>query len=212
MLTAGRIALTRDVTIAGLGANRLAVSGGGVSQIFYVGSAARASITGLTLTGGRSAAGGGAIESLGTLSLAGVAVTSSTAESNGGGISSGGSLDLVDVTIAGNASRDGGGVYSTVALTAANVTFSGNAGTFGGGVQVNGGTAVLRNVTAFANLGAARSWTGAGGSIPGNGGGLYRRGGTITLVNSLVAGNWLGDVNQAKTTSRARLTRRAGTT
>lgn len=174
------------------------VNAGGASRVFEVDNLVSASISGLTITGGNAGSG------------------------NGGGIQNYGSLALTDCTVSGNSANGsypggfGGGVSSSyAALSLTNCTVSGNSATYCGGVCVNGGKATLVNCTVSGN-----SAQGTGGllaedggaatlincTISGNSanspfgisyGGLYAQyfsGGTITLGNTIVAGNTPLDV------------------
>src|SRR5437016_1716591 len=60
-LTNGQLTITRDVTIAGLGASQLTISGNAASRIFDISGSATVSIAGLTLTHGLATDNGGAI-------------------------------------------------------------------------------------------------------------------------------------------------------
>src|SRR5262245_17475613 len=58
-LTGGQLNVTRSVTIAGLGQDKLTVSGGNASRVFAVSAGAAVTIDSLTITNGKAAAGGG---------------------------------------------------------------------------------------------------------------------------------------------------------
>jgi Matrixin/PKD domain/Right handed beta helix region/Periplasmic copper-binding protein (NosD) len=192
-LTTGQLILTDSATttITGKGANLLSVSGNNASRVFQVNAGATAAMSGLTITGGNSATGGG-ISNNGTLSLSNFIVSGNTASSGfgGGGIVNNGALTLTDGTISGNTApnRGGGGfsnIYSAVA-TLTNITVSGNSSGSGGGVSDDGGnsggpglTLTMTNCTVSNNT-----------ATQFGGGGLFTiRGGTITLVNCTVSGN-----------------------
>ena len=80
---------------------------------------------------------------------------------------------------------NGGGIFSNGAsLTIENTTISGNRSSlFGGGIDAAGATASLRNVT------ISRNTADYDGGPDGNGGGIIRAVGTLTLANTIVAGN-----------------------
>jgi hypothetical protein len=83
-LTSGVLSINQNLNIDGPGAGRLAVSGGGTSQVFDVASGANVTIAGLTITGGVSTSGfGGGIVNSGNLTLAGTVVTDNESEGNG---------------------------------------------------------------------------------------------------------------------------------
>jgi hypothetical protein len=86
----GTIALTDavpaigdDLTIAGPGAEQLAVSGDNAYQVFHIASGAAVTITGLTVRDGSATSGGG-ILSEGDLHLSAAHVFSNSAVSGGG--------------------------------------------------------------------------------------------------------------------------------
>ncbi len=109
-----------EVTIAGHGAGRSVVNGGGAlglgDRIFQVHAGGSLSLSQLTVTGGSTATGeaGGGISILadGVLSLDEVAVASNSAGGVGGRIASTGNLTVTDSVVALNHATDGGGVHS----------------------------------------------------------------------------------------------------
>ncbi len=87
-LTSGALDVTKSLDIDGPGASQLAVSGGGNSEVFDVSSGTTVTISGLTITGGSAAQGGG-IYNAGALTLDHDAMTANQAGGNvadGGGI------------------------------------------------------------------------------------------------------------------------------
>ncbi|MEZ6070093.1 MAG: G8 domain-containing protein [Pirellulales bacterium] len=128
--------------------------------------------------------------------LRGLALTGGDSASSGGAINSYESLTLVDSVVWGNsAAAHGGGIYARIytggKLQIDNSTVSGNrAGANGGGIwmqAVVGATAAIRNSTVAHNTADADSSGDAGGGLWV--GSLY----VPTLVNTIVAGNVLGD-------------------
>src|SRR5581483_1623542 len=77
-LTSGQLNITKNITITGLGANELTVSGSGSSRVFDVSSGVTASISGLAIANGLADQGGGVLNA-GNLSLSGVALTGNEA-------------------------------------------------------------------------------------------------------------------------------------
>lgn len=162
----GNITISHSVTIQGLGANRLAVSGGSAASkggIFYIkGSYYSVGISGLTLTNGNATYGG-------ALGVHGF-------DNN---------VTLSYVVLENNhASTGGGGVYTprgTVTVT--HSTISGNsAGSLGGGIDSNYGAVTVIDSTIYGNS------AGTSGGSAGSGGGLYVRG-PLTVNNSTISGN-----------------------
>ena len=80
-------ALTIDtnVTITGLGAANLAISGNNAVEVFNIASGVTASISGLTVENGTATRGGG-IDNNGTLTLANSTLAGNSAADSGGGI------------------------------------------------------------------------------------------------------------------------------
>ncbi|MEM9222098.1 MAG: choice-of-anchor Q domain-containing protein [Pseudomonadota bacterium] len=144
----------------------------------------------------------------GTATLDKLTITGGSA-SNGAGVSvaSGANLTLTNATVRDNtATATAGGILVAGTLTAVNATFAGNSALGGGGVVVNaGGNATLANTTVFGNSatqglagGIANSGTLelTSSTVTSNsatvvtGGLLSQVGGTTTVTNSIVAGNF----------------------
>jgi len=165
-LTSGEIDITDSLTIDGPGAAMLSVSGNDSSRIFYIYNPAVApvdvTISGLTLTDGRSfvsgntvASRGGAINAVGeNLTIEDSVVKDSQAAGDGGGIASAGAaLNIRNTTIRMNDAQiltstvpiagqggDGGGVFANDSTGVAldTVTLERNdAGFDGGGIQIS---------------------------------------------------------------------------
>jgi CSLREA domain-containing protein len=173
-------------TIQGPGADLLTVSGNDASGVFEI-EGGSAALSGLTVTGGKADTGGG-LANFGTLVLTNCIVSGNAANKLGGGLYNGGTATLSNCTVSGNNAqlRLGGGLYNhaggTLSLT--NCTVSGNTANVAGGLY-NGGAATLTNCTVSGNSAAIL------------GGGLFIFGVTITLTNTIVAGNPGGDVHGA---------------
>jgi hypothetical protein len=168
MLTTGQLAITRPVMVQGPGAGLVTVSGGLTSRIFSVddGSAATSmavSLSGMTLTNGRSSIEGGAIYLHSeNLTLNGLVITGNS-----------------------SATGSGGGIYvadKSAVLTIADSTLSNNTaglGMSGGGLRVDGAATV--NITRTVISGNVASLSG---------GGIYfNNGGSLTITDSTVSGN-----------------------
>ncbi len=163
-------------TITGPAAS-VTVDAGGLSRVFQVDGSVNASISGMTISGGSTASGGGLYNS-GTTALTGVTLSGNSA-SDGGGLWSSGTAFLTNCTVSGNsAGGHGGGVYSYYGATVlTNCTVSGNSASSGGGLRIYSGTATLTNCTV------------SGNSSRTSGGGLSLVGGTTTLTSCTVSGN-----------------------
>jgi CSLREA domain-containing protein len=198
LLTSGSMTISSALTILGPGANVLAVNGGGTDRLFLVMGNSVKTISGLTLTNGHAVGsdnngGGGAIFNLGggpidelnsTLTLDRCAITGSTADTFGGGILNFGTLNLLNSTVSGNTANGnqtgGGGIGNAGQLTIINSTLSGNSApnaSGGGGGLTNGSPAFIFNSTITGN----QAGSVAGGISSGNF--------TVTLQNTIVAGN-----------------------
>ncbi len=119
VLTTGQLTITNPLTINGPGANQLAVSGNQSSRVFQIGTAAVASISGITIRDGISASnfypyynGGGGILNFGTLRLSQCVFTNNNVPADG----------------------PGGAIYNTLSLTVENCDFSNNTGGVGGAI------------------------------------------------------------------------------
>ena len=119
-LTSGVLAIGDNLTIDGLGASALAVSGGGSSQVFSVSNGATVTISGLTITGGLASSG------------------------DGGGIFNAGTLTLQSCTVTGNLSTGmapdyGGGIFNTGTLTIGQSVITDNQAQGNSGFAAGGG-------------------------------------------------------------------------
>jgi len=167
-----------SLTITGTGADRLIISGGGVTGVFS--SAAVFTVSGVTITGGLSSGGGGVLVSGGTATIRGVVFANNTATSSrGGGIyfTGGTNHRIENSTFSGNTTTgsNGGAIATSVDLTVINTTISGNSAvSFGGGIHNDGGTLTLRNCTITGNTAV--------------GGGIFIQAG-LNIGNTIIAGN-----------------------
>jgi len=198
-LTAALPVLTRNICIQGPGANLLTVHGAGGS-VFAVQSGTTVTLSGLAITGG--VGHGGGIYNQGTLTLNNDTVHGNAAgdPTNGGGTGAGiwndvgAILTLNGSTVSGNsaignlsyAASNGGGIANYGTLTLNNSTVSGNSASqgFGGGISnaLDVSVLTLNDSTVSANS--------ATGSI----GGVDNRG-TLTIRNTIIAGNTSGDLS-----------------
>src|SRR5271166_2962234 len=212
LLTSALPALSTDMVISGPGPSALRVARSGASQtpafrIFTVGRGAVIKITGLTITGG-SAADGGGIGNAGSLSLVNTTISGNSAvgpplsseATLGGGIENSGTLSVTDSTFSGNSAsggflsfESGGGIGNSGTLSVTDSTFSSNSATSaitpdlsaggaasGGGIG-NSGTLSVTNST----------FSGNSASVDGGGGGIGNFGTltVATVTNSTFSGN-----------------------
>lgn len=203
-LTSGAISITDNVTIHGLGASSLAVSGSDSSRIFDVSGNITASIDNLALVHGRSAINGGAIQNLNsTVNLSFDSFAFNHAASAGGAIASGPAshLNVTQSQFSFNTSDNVGGAiaaYGTTSVT--NTLFGENSAVGWGGAVFNMGLSTdLSHDTFTAN--ETTSASGAGGAVmswlsdinmgadtfslnsSANGGGYAQLGG-VSVINS----------------------------
>ena len=183
--------LGKTLTIAGPGANVLEVRGsqaGAGYRVFNISSGVTVNISGLTISNGNDALGGGGINNAGTLNLSNSTVKGNLTTGAGAGINNTGTLNITGSTISNNvATASGGGILNSATgiLTLKNSTISTNTSNGGantGGGISNAGTATLINVTVAANT--------LGGGINSTG--------TTNLSNTLIADNTTGsdaDIN-----------------
>ncbi|MGH7789821.1 MAG: choice-of-anchor Q domain-containing protein [Candidatus Binatia bacterium] len=187
------LVIDQNLTFAGPGAHRLMVRGDGHQRLFRVTPGHTVSLRGMTLRDGRSEGSGGAVlNDGGTLEIADCVIEGNRAAA-GGGIANEnfGTVTVLRSTVANNlatgsfANGTGGGISTAHRLTVVDSTISGNrvaAGTHnGGGVwSLASVPVVINNSTITANAAAG---TGSAGGV--------RREliGTLTLRNSIVAGN-----------------------
>jgi hypothetical protein len=162
-LTSGQLTIDKKLTIRGPGADRLTVHQTTPNvRVFDVtaGSGIDVNISGLKITGGNDAGGGGGVTNEGgaTLTLFEVEITGNNTTGSGAGVRNViGSLNIQNSTIAGNA-----------------------AGATGGGVQYQGGSGLITNSTISANLA-----TTAGGGLRV----AFTSGSGVTVRNSTISNN-----------------------
>jgi len=185
LLTSGELQIFTDgVTINGPGAGTLAVNGNGSSRVFENFALGYITISGFTITNGRSDGGGGIRNSAGHPNIGGYGLTvtnctiSGSAADYGGGIL--GSLTISNSTISGNSARYGGGICNLGGgVRISNSTISGNLADVDGGGVYNSGAlgefvfSIIENSTI------------GGNSASGNGGGIYNSSNGLGQIRGL---------------------------
>jgi len=180
ILTSGQLAIASDLTIVGLGANQLTISGNDASGIFDILAPATVNISNLTVSSGAAITGGGLyIEGGGSFVSLSQCIFSNNLATNGSGgaisdvgSANAGSLTIDECTFVNNTAAQSGGAIdaSGVDLTLLSSTFVGNdvdgqgdsgGGSGGGAISLSAGLATILNST-FANNGAP---FGNGGAI-----------------------------------------------
>lgn len=184
--------IAHPLTIDGLGADKLAISGNGTSRVFRINSGVNVAIRGLAISDGSSNEGGGIYNDGGTLTLENTVVSNNTSTDYGGGLySKNGNVTILASTFAENLGQRGGGfrfqMTENSVLTIDSSTFvgnkaiySGNAG-YGGAIFVSGGNtttpAQIRNSTFSDNFATTRN------------GGLRIDGSKVQIFNSTITLN-----------------------
>jgi predicted outer membrane repeat protein len=197
-LTLGALAITNGVTITGPGATNLTIDGNGLDRVFVVGKVftqdlgLNVSLSGLTVTGGSAAFGGGLLN-FGTLALTDCVVRNNAATANGGGgLYNDGALTLTGCTFNGNTTHGpgataGGGLdnISAGTVSASDCTFADNTATRSGPAVGSG--AGLANSGAMTISGSTFS----GNSAASDGGAIYNDG-ALTVSTTTFSGNSAG--------------------
>ena len=185
------------MTIAGNGASNTVISGNGAVRVFEVGSDETVTLSGMTITGGSAATGGGIRNLNGTLTVTDCVISGNAAtltglgQQGGGGIQvsssvgSSATLTVINTTISGNsAGASGGGIWSSAGntLTVTNSTISGNSALSGGGIYTLAALNLNNSIVANST----------------SGGDCSRGLGTVNAQNSLIESD-LGCVNGTNT-------------
>ena len=198
ILTNGKLAISKSMSVLGKGANLTTVSGNNVSRVFLIEqNLANVTISGLTIANGYGGVfeGGGGLQNLstGTVNLTNCAFTNNNSINfgYGGGLEDespgGGTLNITGCTFSGNNAREGGAIKirsNTVNVT--NTTISGNTASKqnGGGIANDEGALTITNSTITGNTSNGSLFgTSAGGVIN------MTANGTTTVKNSIIAGN-----------------------
>ncbi len=188
-------------SIVGSGASALTVQGGGAASnfsIFAINAGTTASLTGLTISGGRAVNGGG-INNAGNLTLSNSILSGNSVSLNGGGLYNATTSTAAvssttfqnnsavepDPIISGNTTTypprtSGGGIYnaSNNATSVNNSTFTGNSADFGGGIDNDSNASIMVGNSTFT------------GNSADYGGGIENYGtGTLTINSSTFTHN-----------------------
>ncbi len=191
-LTLGELVIDKSLTINGLGADELSVSGNNASRVFNVNDGDSVNqievvIEGLTITGGNAAGedfsqqSGGGIFNRESLELSNSTISGNSSEDEGGGIANydGSTLKVIDSTISDNsAGGDGGGITNRGTLIVKNSTISGNTSNDQGGGIYSQSTVEVKNSTISGNTASE------------SGGGIHNSGdGTVEVIDSTILDN-----------------------
>jgi hypothetical protein len=168
----GPLSITKSLTIQGLGANQLAVSGGNATQVFNIAASTTVSISGLSIENGLAQ---GANASVGPDVPATVG--------QGGGIFNRGVLTLTNDVVTGNQAQGGNGNTGT---TASNKF---GADGQGGGLFNSAGTVTLTNDVFSHNTAQGGQGVGSRGGGFGDGGAVYSTGGSLAITGGSSTNN-----------------------
>ena len=200
-LGGNELLIDKDIAIdAGSLPGGVAVSGSGQSRVFHIALGATVAMTGVTITGGRTAdlphdteevaEDGGGILVAGALTLRGCRVignVSGFSEIDGGGgdgggiaVLSGGRLTIEDSEVRNNSTNGGRSAVRFESGTSFRSIGDGG-GVYAAGAEVS----ILRSVISGNSAGS--------GTFGGRGGGIYNAGGTVSIIESEISGNQAGD-------------------
>ncbi|MEW5985729.1 MAG: choice-of-anchor Q domain-containing protein [Chloroflexota bacterium] len=202
----GDLDITGNLTLNGAGASTTTINGNGTvtgDRVLHVLSPAVATISGVTMSGGRVNGTGGGVHNASHLTLQNCTVTSNTTTgsyNDGGGVYSGlgAVLTVESCTVSSNTGYEGGGIYSYDEITVMGSTITRNTATAssGGGMSLGGGTiqsSAISNNTASSDGGGVYNGYGAltiesstftANTTSDSGGGLGNAFGDLTITNS----------------------------
>ena len=128
----------------------ITITGGNTASGGGIFNSGTVTVTDSTISGNTAFAQGGGINNTGTVTVTGSTIsgnTATTANSGfGGGIFNvGGTVTVTDSTISGNTAFAGSGIYNDGTVTVTDSTISGNTASFGGDIY-NGGTVTVTDV------------------------------------------------------------------
>jgi CSLREA domain-containing protein len=177
----GTLTVTNSTITGNQTANGFNSEGGGIYNTSSL------TVTNSTISNNKSGTGGGGLHNnSGTVTLTNTTISGNQSITAGGGINSFGTTNIFSCLISNNTANAGGGIESGNVLKIANTTISDNKSTGVGGGLHYSSTVVLTNVTITNNRSDSDN---SGGE---QGGGISRNFGTVTLKNTLVAGNFRG--------------------
>ncbi|MEH2264703.1 Calx-beta domain-containing protein [Nostoc sp.] len=173
----GGIYSNSNVTVSNsiISGNTTNTNGGGIYS-------SSVTVSNSIISGNTANTNGGGIYSTTSATVSNSTLSGNTASTRGGGIYSS-NTTISNSTFSGNTANDnGGGIFSSSLLTISNSTISSNrAKNSGGGIYTSNAT--VSNSTIFGNTADSDN------NGTGNGGGIFRSGGTVNISNSIIAGN-----------------------
>ena len=169
-LTSGELLVNKNLTIQGLGASQLTISGDNLSRVFEVANGKKGptqfALSGLTISNGVGVAAAG---------------SSKSTDGSGGGIlvDAGAALTVNNSTLSGNKANIGGGIFNstgTVMVTGCILSSNSALNGDGGGIRNGGGTLTVTGSTL------------SGNTAKNSGGGIFSQG-TLTVSGSTLSSN-----------------------
>jgi CSLREA domain-containing protein len=213
------ISITADLTINGLGANVLTISGNQANRIFSTPTGVALTLDGMTIRDAAAGPTAGAISNSGTMTISNCILTQNSAAGGGptvegGAITNSGTLTISYSTLSNNSASSfvgkGGAISNSGTLTIIRSTLSGNtthstssgngSASYGGAIFNSGSNAVVNliNSTLSGNSAVGGSSTPFGGAQA-FGGAIYNAAsgqGVVRLTNCTLSGNFVtgGDI------------------
>jgi hypothetical protein len=201
-LTTGELLVDKRITIAGPGAENLAIDGSSKDRVFYIASGRTVTISGLTIINGYTTGFGGGIHNdHASLTLNNCTVTANNGSgSQGGGIyndaenSGSASLEISNSSVTNNS---GGGIYNDAlggGVATLNITDSSLNNNYSGGAILSRGWLCTFCGHGTATVQITNSSITGNGSTP-YGGAIYSDTGgpccptTVSIANSTISGN-----------------------
>ena len=194
MAARGDLDIRDDLRIVGAGSGRTIIDAGGLDRVFEVFPGIRLDLSGVTITGGVTAAlfaGGGGILSSGIVSMTDTVVAGNSAFLGGGIENDRGTLTMTRSAVTGNAAQatlfSGGGIVNVnhAAMWITDSTVSENSAPSSGAGIFNSNTSalVIHNSTISGNSASSDHTNTKGGAIHNS------SSSTLELVNTTVSGN-----------------------
>ncbi len=206
------ILISQDLTMNGLGANVLTISGNQATRIFSTQTGVTVMLDGLTIRDGAAGPSAGAIDNSGVMTVSNSILTQNAAAgggptAQGGAINNVGTLTIIHSTLSNNSATSsvgrGGAISNSGTLTITDSTLSGNSthstasgngsASHGGAIFNSGSNAVVNliNSTLSGNSAVGGSSTPFGGAQA-FGGAIYNAAGgqgVVRLTNCTLSGN-----------------------
>ncbi|MCE5285133.1 MAG: hypothetical protein LLG02_04685 [Pelosinus sp.] len=182
IVLASQIYIDKDLTINGLGADNLKISGNKASRVFEIASGSTVTIRNVAIIDGYTAnfyEGGAAIYNNGITIIESSKFVANSVTFNGGAIFNYGTITAMSSVFENNSAASiGGAIFNHGTATILNSVFSGNAATESGAVfNLSGCMVVVENSTFFGN------------TVSSYYGGVMRNGGTAIFRNSTLSAN-----------------------